>query len=73
MNKNQIFKKFLQNPGIKEKLNLSDEQVNNLDLYSKTEEPLIEVIKTAILYMEDDQSVDRVSRKINQLFKKVFA
>ncbi len=70
MNKNQIFKKFLQNSSIIDKVNMSEIQLEKIDLHSKSVEPLLEVIKTAILHMEDDQSVDLVARKINQLLKK---
>jgi hypothetical protein len=66
-----MFKKFLHNPIVKEKFDLSDEKIQKMDLYSSISDPLIEVIKTAILHMGDDQSVDSVSRKVNQLFKKL--
>ncbi|MEX1013569.1 MAG: hypothetical protein WDZ80_00215 [Candidatus Paceibacterota bacterium] len=70
MNQNQIFKKFLQNPVLKEKLSMSKSQIDKLDLFAITEDKLLEVIKTVILYTENGDSIDLSSRRINQLFKK---
>lgn len=69
MLKNEIFKKFLQNPVLKEKLGIEDKQVEKIDLFTNTENKVLEVIKTAILHSEDGD-VDLTARKINQLFKK---
>ena len=73
MNKNQIFKKFLQNPLIQDKIGISKTQLKKLDLHTPCEDPLIDVIKTAILHMEGIESKDLVARKINQLLKKITA
>lgn len=70
MNKNEIFKKFLQNPLIKEKVDLTEEQICSINLYSNSPNRLIDVIKTTVLNLEDDQSIDVVARKINQSFKR---
>lgn len=70
MNKNEIFSKFLQNPLIKEKTDLTDKQLNSLNLYANSPNRLIDVIKTTIIHLDDDQSTDVVARKINQSFKK---
>lgn len=70
MNKNEIFAKFLQNPMIQEKTNLTEEQLSSMNLYSNSSDRLIDVIKTAIIHLEPDQSYDIVARKINQSFKR---
>ena len=70
MNKNEIFAKFLQNPLIKEKTNLTEKQLNSINLYSNSPNRLIDVIKTTILHLDDDLSTDVVARRINQYFKK---
>jgi len=70
MNKNEIFRKFMQNPLIKEKVDLTDKQLMSIDLFNETPNRLIDVIKTTILHLESDQSVDLVARKINQSFKR---
>lgn len=70
MNKNEIFRKFMQNPLIKEKVDLTDKQLQSIDLFNETPNRLIDVIKTTILHLESEQSVDLVARKINQSFKR---
>jgi len=70
MNKNEIFTKFLKNPLINEKVDLTEEQLNSLNLYSISSNRLIDVIKTTILNLDGDQSIDVVARKINQSFKR---
>lgn len=70
MNKNEIFRKFLQNPAIKEKVGLTNSQLKSIDLYSNSSNRLIDVIKTTVLNLEEGQSVDMVARKINQSFKR---
>lgn len=70
MIKNEIFTKFLQNPLLKEKVKMTDKQLNSLNLYSDSPNRLIDVIKTTILNLDCDQSTDAVARKINQSFKR---
>lgn len=70
MNKNEIFTKFLQNPMIKEKVDLSEDQLKSLTLYSDSSNRLIDVIKTTIVNLDSDLSIDVVARKINQSFKR---
>jgi hypothetical protein len=70
MNRNEIFRKFLQNPLIREKVDLTEKQLNTIDLHSNSTNRLIDVIKTTILHLESDQSTDIVARKINQSFKR---
>lgn len=70
MNKNEIFRRFLENPLIKEKVNLTDKELSSLDLYTSSPNRLIDVIKTAILHLDEDQSSEVVARKINQSFKR---
>ena len=70
MIKNEIFTKFLQNPLLKEKVKMTDKQLNSLSLYSDSPNRLIDVIKTTILNLDCDQSTDAVARKINQSFKR---
>lgn len=70
MNKNEIFTKFLQNPLIKEKIDLTDKQLKSINLYSNSPNRLIDVIKTTILHLDSDLSTDVVARKINQSFKR---
>jgi hypothetical protein len=70
MNKNEIFTKFLQNPLIKEKVDLTDKQLKSINLYSNSPNRLVDVIKTTILHLDSDQSIDVVARKINQSFKR---
>lgn len=70
MNKNEIFTKFLQNPLIKEKVDLTDKQLKSINLYSNSPNRLVDVIKTTILHLDGDQSIDVVARKINQSFKR---
>jgi len=70
MNKNEIFTKFLQNPLIREKVDLTEKQLHSINLYSNSPNRLIDVIKTTILHLDSDQSIDVVARKINQSFKR---
>jgi hypothetical protein len=70
MIKNEIFTKFLQNPLLKEKVKMTDKQLNSLNLYSDSPNRLIDVIKTTILNLDCDQSTDAIARKINQSFKR---
>ena len=70
MYKNEIFRKFLQNPLIKEQLEMNDHQLQSLDLHSPSPNRLIDVIKTTILHLDGDLSIDVVARKINQSFKR---
>lgn len=70
MNKNEIFTKFLQNPLIREKVDLTEKQLQSINLYSNSPNRLIDVIKTTILHLDSDQSTDVVARKINQSFKR---
>lgn len=70
MNKNEIFRNFLKNPLIKNYLDYSDKQFQSMNLQSNSPNRLIDVIKTTILNLEDDENVDLVARKINQSFKR---
>jgi hypothetical protein len=70
MNKNEIFRKFLDNPLLKEKTNLTEKQLNSIDLHTCSPNRLIDVIKTTIIHFESDQSTDLVARKILQSFKR---
>lgn len=70
MNKNEIFAKFLQNPMINEKVDLTEEQLRSMNLYSSSSNRLIDVIRTTIIHLDHDQSIDTVARKINQSFKR---
>lgn len=70
MNKNDVFRKFIQNPILKEKVDLSDTKLKSMDLSTPCSDRLIDVIKTTILNLDDPESVDLVARKINQSFKR---
>lgn len=70
MNKNEIFRKFLENPLINEYVDLTEEQIHSIDLRSNSTNRLIDVLKTTILHLDSDQSTDIVARKINQSFKR---
>lgn len=70
MNRNEIFKKFLLNPQLKEQIDLNEKQIASMTLYTDTSNKLIEVIKTTIMHLEDTQSIDTVARKVNQFFKQ---
>ena len=69
MNKNEIFRKFLDNPFLQEKVNLTESQLKTIDLHSTSPNRLIDVIKTTIIHYEIGQSTDLVARKILQSFK----
>jgi len=70
MNKNEIFRKFMENPQIRDKVDLSESQLKKIDLYTESPNRLIDVIKTTIINLESDQSIDIIARKINQSFKR---
>lgn len=59
-----MFRVFLNNSIVKERANLTEEQINNMNLFEPTNDPLIEVIKTGIMHLEDE-NISQVSRKIN--------
>jgi hypothetical protein len=70
MNKNEVFRNFLNNPLIKNYLDYSDKQLQSMNLQSNSPNRLIDVIKTTIINLDEEQSVDLVARKINQSFKR---
>jgi hypothetical protein len=70
MNKNEVFRKFIQNPLLKEKIELTENQLKLMDLSTPCSNRLIDVIKTTIINLDDTESVDLVARKINQSFKR---
>lgn len=70
MNRNDIFSKFIQNPLLKKHLNMDDEKLMKLRLSSPSPNRLVDVIKTAILNLDENQSTDSIARKINQSFKR---
>jgi hypothetical protein len=72
MNRNQIFKQFLQNPLIKEKIEIEEKDLLNIDLQTNVEKyPLLEVIKSAVMNLEDRESIDVAARRINQTLKRI--
>jgi hypothetical protein len=71
MTKNEIFRKFLQNEELRKLLDMSDVKIDKLDLYTKSNNKLLEVIRTVVLHTEDENSVDSSARKINQHFKNL--
>ncbi|MBI9062569.1 MAG: hypothetical protein JEZ14_11335 [Marinilabiliaceae bacterium] len=72
MNKNQIFKQFLQNPLLKEKLEIEEKILKEIDLQTDVERyPLIEIIKTAVMNLEDRETIDVATRRINQSLKRI--
>ena len=70
MNRNEIFSKFLQNPYLKENVDLNEEQLKSLKLNMPSPNRLIDIIKTTILNLGHNQSPDVIARKINQSFKR---
>ena len=70
MNKNEVFRKFIQNPLLKEKVEINESRLKTMVLSTPCSDRLIDVIKTTILHLDDTDSVDLVARKINQSFKK---
>nr|WP_321411416.1 hypothetical protein [uncultured Carboxylicivirga sp.] len=72
MNRNQIFKNFLLNPSLREHIDISDKELSEINLQSNLERhPLLEVIKSAILHLEDQESIDVAARRINQTLKRI--
>lgn len=72
MNRNQIFKQFLQNPLIREKIEIEEHELLRIDLQTNVEKyPLIEVIKSAVMNLEDRESIDVATRRINQTLKRI--
>ena len=60
-----MFRIFLNNQIVKEKTDLTEDKINKMDLYMPNSDPLIEVIKTGIMHLEDENNTSKVSRKIN--------
>ncbi len=71
MNRNQMLKKYLDNPELGDMVQLSEEQLKKIDLFSGTDDLLISVLQTAINNLEGEDSIDTVARRVNQMFKKV--
>ena len=70
MNKNEVFRKFIQNPLLQEKVEINENRLKTMDLSTTCSDRLIDVIKTTILNLDDTDSIDLVARKINQSFKR---
>lgn len=70
MNKNEIFKRFIENPLIKEKIDITNDQIMDMDLHTPSSNKLVNVIRTTIIHLDKDQSVDLIARRINLTFKK---
>lgn len=70
MHKNEIFKRFMKSPSLKELVELTEDQINLLNINSDCSDPLINVIRISILSIDHNPSVDSAARKINQLLRK---
>lgn len=70
MNKNEIFRKFLQNPHMRDQIDFSEKQIDSMTLYNETSNKLIEVIRITIIHLDEAQSTDVIARKVNQFLKQ---
>ncbi|GEM_PF-1823992 len=70
MNKNEIFKRFLQSLSLKDREVNYEGLVGTININDDCTDPLINVIRISILSLEHNPSVDYAVRKINQFLKK---
>jgi hypothetical protein len=68
MNKNAIFRSFIENQDLQQKTKLRKDKLDGLNLNDLTQDPLVNTVKQTIVYMDDDYTTDKLSRKLNQLF-----
>jgi hypothetical protein len=68
MNKNAIFRSFIENEDLQQKNKLRKDKLDDLNLNDLIQDPLINTIKQTIRHMDDDYTTDKLSRKLNQLF-----
>lgn len=68
MNKNAIFRSFIENEDLQQKTKLRKDKLDGLNLNDLIQDPLINTVKQTIVYMDDDSTVDKLARKLNQLF-----
>lgn len=64
MNKTEIFKKYLEDPIVKDNTKLSKEKLNTLDLRTPSGDALIETIKAMVMTMDDSETIS--ARRITQ-------
>jgi hypothetical protein len=71
MNKNAIFRSFIENEDLQQKNKLRKDKLDDLNLNDLIQDPLINTIKQTIRHMDDDYTTDKLSRKLNQLFNQL--
>lgn len=70
MNRESIYKSFLEDPLLMEKGYLTPEKIETLRFMDPTGVKLLEVIKLAINGIKDEESENIIARKINQYLNK---
>jgi hypothetical protein len=68
MNKNAVFRSFIENEDLQQKTKLRKDKLEGLDYIDLIQDPLINTVKQTIVHMDDDSTVDKLARKLNQLF-----
>lgn len=73
MNKNEIFRRYLKIAVSNNLIELEEDQIHNLNINSDCQNPLINIIRIAILSLDQYQTVDYATRKINQFLRRDLA
>lgn len=68
MNKKAVFQSFIENEDLQQKTKLRKDKLEGLDYIDLIQDPLINTVKQTIVHMDDDSTVDKLARKLNQLF-----
>lgn len=66
----KLLETFLEDPIIKEKYELDENRINEIDFKSESDILLIEIIKKAIIFKEDGKDEDGVVRMLKQYLNK---
>ena len=73
MNKNEIFRRYLKIAVSNNLIELEEDQIQNLNINSDCQNPLINIIRISILSLDQYQTVDYATRKINQFLRRDLA
>jgi hypothetical protein len=68
MNKKAVFQSFIENEDLQKKTKLRKDKLDDLNYIDLIKDPLINTVKQTIVHMDDDSTVDKLARKLNQLF-----
>lgn len=71
MNRNDIFRTFLNDPLLDDEVNKLKMDKKKINLYTELNTGILKVIQTAVNNLDEHSDSDKIARRINKLFTNI--